>query len=100
MILKLDVSDVEFMVTKDPAPKLDHDGEQRTDPDGRLKWVTQVVATDSSGGEILMINTSGDAPKVEMGDFVTPVGLQAQPWTGSHGKHGISYLAREILHGH
>lgn len=96
MILNIDTRGKEFVVTKDPSPKLDNNGVQRVDKrDGAPTWSTEVVVTDDSGGEILKINTSGGQPDVERGDEVLPIGLEAIPWT-TNGRSGVAYRAERI----
>ncbi len=55
MRLGIDTSGVQFTVTTNTAQKLDQNGKQKIDRDGRPMWTTQVMALDETGGEILAI---------------------------------------------
>ena len=95
MKLRIDTSRVQFSVTLNPAPKNDQNGKQKFTRDGLPMWQTQLQALDETGGEIVMVTTSGVKPDVTTGMFVTPVGLEAVPWN-TNGKHGVVYRASEL----
>jgi hypothetical protein len=96
MILNIDTAGKEFVVTREPQPKLDQAGVQRGEKNtGDPMWSTEVVVTDESGGEILKITTVGSKPDVVRGDEIIPVTLTAIPWT-SNGRSGIAYRAEAI----
>lgn len=96
MILNLDVTNKEFVVTKDPSAKVDQSGNQRVNKaTGEPRWVTEVVVTDISGGEIININTVGSMPDVQVGDELEVTDLVAVPWA-SNGRTGIAYQAAAI----
>lgn len=96
MELNIDVTGKEFIVTRDPSPKLDQNQEQRTDKaTGLPTWSTQVCVTDNSGGEIINISTAGSRPEVFKGDDVDVTRLVAIAWV-TNGRSGISYKAEQI----
>lgn len=95
VILNVDVTDKEFVVTKAPLPKTDNEGNQRTSKDQLPLWSTQLVVTDPDGGSIINVSTEGDRPDVEVRDEVDVHGLIAFPWF-SNGKSGVAYRAESI----
>jgi hypothetical protein len=98
MKLKIDTTDVAFMVTGAPEPK-EYDGKQQTDKEtGALKWVTQLLALeqgDNGKGEIIRVVTAGEKPKLSQTQQVTVVDLEAMPWN-QNGKNGVAYRAAVI----
>lgn len=99
MILNIDVSGKEFVVTKAPEAKTSNDGVHRTDKVGGLPlWQTELVVTDESGGEIIRVTTVGlNAPDVERGEDVDMIRLIAIPWF-TNGRSGVAYRADGIVH--
>lgn len=96
MILNIDVTDKDFVVTRAPQPKYDQQGRARTDKaTGKSLWGTQVVVTDESGGEVITINSSGPRPNVDVGDVVEVLHLVALPWA-SGGRSGVAYRVDDI----
>jgi hypothetical protein len=95
MRLSIDTSGVQCQVTKNPEKKLDQNGQQKIDREGRPMWTTQVLALDETGGEVLAISVAGAMPTVTVGQVVKPVGLEAIPWN-NNGKHGVAYRAIEL----
>lgn len=96
MILTIDVTGKEFVVTRVPSPKMDSQGEQRLDRESGLPlWTVQLVVTDDDGGEIINVMVDGDRPDLEIGDTVDVVGLVAKAWA-SGGRGGISLRAEKI----
>jgi hypothetical protein len=95
--LNIDVMDKEFVVTKDPEPKLDQNGDQRiSKTTGLPLWSVQLVVTDDSGGEIIKVNVDQmKAPDVRKGDIVEVVKLVALPWT-TNGRSGVAFRADDI----
>ena len=80
MRLLVDVSRVKFTVTKAVDKKTDQHGNQKNDRHtGEPLWSTQVMALDETGGEMLTITTAGQPPKVNVGQDVVPVELEAIP---------------------
>lgn len=97
MNLNIDTTDKEFVVTKAPSAKLGNDNVQRTDKDSGLpQWITQVVVTDPSGGEIINITTDGEMPDLAVGDIIEPTHLVAIPWY-TNGRAGVAYRARHLV---
>ena len=97
MKLLLDTSRTTFTVTREVEPKVDRDtGAQRMDRTTKaLLWVVQVMALDATGGEMLTITVAGDAPKVNVGQAVNPVELEAIPWAQG-GRNGVAFRATSI----
>lgn len=95
MRLTIDTSGVSCQVTKNSEQKLDQNGKQKNDREGRPMWTTQVMALDETGGEVLNITVAGVQPQVTVGQIVKPVGLEAIPWM-NNGKHGVAYRAVEL----
>jgi len=95
MRLGIDTSAVQFTVTKNTEQKLDMNGKQKNDRDGRPMWTTQVMALDETGGEMLSITVAGTTPSATVGQVVKPVGLEAIPWN-NNGKHGVAFRAVEL----
>ena len=95
MRLSIDTSGVSCQVTRNPEQKLDQNGKQKVDREGRPMWTTQVMALDETGGEVLAISVAGAVPQVTVGQVVKPVGLEAIPWN-NNGKHGVAFRAVEL----
>jgi hypothetical protein len=95
MILKIDTTDKDFIVTRRPTEKRDHAGQPRKSKDGETQWVTQVVVTDESGGEIISVNTNGRPGDLDVGDPVEVSGLVAIPWN-ANSRNGVAYRATSI----
>ncbi len=95
MRLSIDTSGVQYQVTKNPEPKLDMNGKQKIDREGRPMTTTQVMALDETGGEVIAIAVAGVMPTVTVGQVVKPVGLEAIPWN-NNGKHGVAFRAVEL----
>src|SRR5256885_9463087 len=96
MKLYVDTSNMKFMVTKDPEPRLDDKGAQRTERNtNRLMWQTQIFIKHDEGGEVLLVNTVGDKPVVTDGDSVIVEKLEAIPWAQKE-RSGISWRAASI----
>jgi hypothetical protein len=81
MRLLVDTLQVRFTVSKPPEEKKDLDGKQRSDRrTGELLYTVQLVAFDSTGGEVITVTVAGSPPKVTVGQDVFPVELEAIPW--------------------
>jgi hypothetical protein len=91
----IDTTGVQCQVTRNPEQKLDQNGKQKIDREGRPMWTTQVIALDTTGGEVLAITVAGAVPTVTVGQVVKPVGLEAIPWN-NNGKHGVAFRASEL----
>lgn len=101
----LDVSGVQFQVTRRPAPKLAslRSGTQKVDPrTGLPLWTTQVTALDETGAEVIeVVNASQAAPEVTVGQLVVPVELEMRPWSNKDKesgevRSGTAYRAAEL----
>jgi hypothetical protein len=95
MILTIDTADKDFIVTKRPTEKLDHLGQPRKNKNGEIQWLTQVVVTDESGGEVISVSTDGRPGDLDVGDPVEVSGLVAIPWN-ANSRNGVAYRATSI----
>jgi hypothetical protein len=96
MRLLVDIARVTFTVTKAVEEKRDQNKMQKTDrTTGEPLWTTQVMALDESGGDMLTITTAGTPPKVNVGQTVHPVELEAIPWA-TNGRNGVAYRASSL----
>jgi hypothetical protein len=94
--LYVDTSGKQVTVSKDPAPKNDQNGSQRSEKGtGRPMWATQVFVLDETGGEVLTITTAGEKPNVTVGQLVSVSGLEAIPWA-TNGRNGVAFRATEL----
>ncbi len=92
----INTSQVTFTVTRPVCEKTDQNGRQKTDRNtGEPLWSTQVMALDETGGEMITITTAGQPPKVNVGQQVTPVELEAIPWA-TNGRSGVAYKAKSL----
>ena len=93
MKLYVDTKGKQVTVSKDPEPKKDQNGNQRSDKGtGRLMWATQVFVLDENGGEVITITTAGEKPSVKVGELVTVEMLEAIPWA-TNGRNGVAFRA-------
>ena len=93
MKLYVDTQSKQVQVTKDPEPKNDQNGNQRSEKNtGRLMWSTQVFVLDETGGEIITITTAGEKPSVMVGQLVAVEQLEASPWA-TNGRNGVAFRA-------
>lgn len=96
MKLYVDLSGKQVTVSREPEPKNDQNGNQRSEKGtGRLMWSTQVFVLDESGGEVITITTAGEKPGVKVGQIVVPVQLEAIPWA-TGGRNGTAFRATEL----
>ena len=96
MRLELRTENVEFVVSKAPEPKNDEHGTQKADRrTGELLFVTELVAMDDDGAEVLKVTTGGGAPKVGKRQMVTVSGLRVQHWA-MDGRSGLTFRADAI----
>lgn len=97
---KLDISNVQFQVTRASQEKKDGNGRQQYTkaPESAPMWTTQVTAIDPDdprGAEIMNITTAGMKPTVGFGALVTPVELVALPYN-TNGRSGVAFRAKEL----
>jgi hypothetical protein len=91
--LYVDTTGKQVTVSKDPEPKNDQNGNQRSEKGtGRLMWSTQVFVLDENGGEVITITTAGEKPSVKVGELVTVEQLEAIPWA-TNGRNGVAFRA-------
>jgi len=95
MQLEIKTEGVEFVVSRAPQPKNDNDGRQKTDREtGELLHVTELVAMDETGAEVIKVTTAGQ-PRVTKRQLVTVLKLVATPWT-IDGRGGVAFRAEAI----
>lgn len=97
MQLMIDTSKVTFTVGREAQPRNDQNGVQRKEKDSQLPmWTVQLVAVDARGAEVINVTWAGvTPPTVTVGQFVTPIGLQAIPWA-QNGKNGTAFRASDF----
>jgi hypothetical protein len=99
MRLLIDTSKVSFTVSRDPQAKMEQGNSpaQRRDRNtGFPLWTVQLVAMEADGAEVINVTVAGEQPpKVNAGQLVTPVELQAIPWA-QNGKNGTAFRASEL----
>ena len=96
MKLYVDTTGKQVTVSRDPEPKKDQNGAQRSDKGtGRLMWSTQVFVLDGDGGEVITITTAGEVPNVKVGQLVSVSQLEAIPWA-TNGRNGVAFRAAEL----
>jgi hypothetical protein len=96
MKLYVDTTGKQVTVSKDPEPKADQNGNQKSEKNtGRLMWSTQVFVLDENGGEVITITTAGEKPSVKVGQPVTVAQLEAIPWA-TNGRNGVAFRAVEL----
>ena len=96
MQLEIRTEGVEFVVSRAPQPKNDNDGRQKTDREtGELLHVTELVAMDETGAEVIKVTTAGQ-PRVTKRQPVTVVKLVATPWN-IDGRGGVAFRADAIV---
>ena len=97
MKLYIDMAGKQVQVTRDPEPKKDQNGNQKSERDtGRPMWSTQVCVLDETGGDVITITTAGVKPEVTVGQIVSPLRLEAMPWA-TNGKNGVAFRATELV---
>jgi hypothetical protein len=96
MKLLVDTMTKQVTVSRDPEPKNDQNGTQKSEKGtGRLMWSTQVFVLDENGGEVITITTAGEKPNVKVGQPVTVSQLEAIPWA-TNGRNGVAFRAVEL----
>ncbi len=95
MQLEIRTEGVDFVVSRAPLPKNDNDGRQKTDREtGELLHVTELVAMDETGAEVIKVTTAGQ-PRIAKRQLVTVVKLVATPWN-IDGRGGVAFRADAI----
>jgi hypothetical protein len=95
MQLEIKTEGVDFVVSRAPQPKNDNDGRQKTDREtGELLHVTELVAMDETGAEVIKVTTAG-APRITKRQLVTVLKLVATPWN-IDGRGGVAFRAEAI----
>ncbi len=93
MKLYVDTQGKQVTVSRDPEPKNDQNGNQRSEKGtGRLMWSTQVFVLDETGGEVITITTAGEKPSVTVGQIIAVEQLEAIPWA-TNGRNGVAFRA-------
>jgi hypothetical protein len=96
MRLEIRTEGVEFVVSRAPEPKNEQDGRQKADRrTGELLYVTELVAMDDAGAEVIKVTTAG-APKVGKRQLVQVAELVAVPWV-IEGRGGVTFRAESIV---
>jgi len=95
MRLEIRTEGVEFVVSRAPEPKNDEGGRQKADRrTGELLYVTELVAMDDAGVEVIKVTTAG-VPKVGKRQLVRVAGLVAVPWV-IDGRGGVTFRAESL----
>jgi hypothetical protein len=96
MKLRIDTAGVSFVCTRAPEQRLAFDtGQPRMDRETGLPlWQVQLMALDSSGGDVIAVTVAGD-PNVTVGQPAQVDGLVALPWS-QEGRSGIAFRADAI----
>ncbi len=78
-----------------PLPKNDNDGRQKADREtGAPLHVTELVAMDDTGAEVIKVTTAGE-PRVVKRQLVSVARLVATPWN-IDGRGGVAFRADGI----
>ena len=95
MQLEIKNQGVDFVVSRSPQSKNDNDGRRKTDREtGEPLHVTELVAMDDTGAEVIKVTTAGE-PRVVKRQLVTVVKLVATPWN-IDGRGGVAFRADAI----
>lgn len=96
MKLRIATSEVAFICTRAPEPRIAFDsGQPRVDREtGQPLWQVQLMALDASGGDVIAVTVAGD-PNLMVGQPVQVDGLVALPWS-QDGRSGIAFRAEAI----
>jgi hypothetical protein len=98
MRLLLDMAGKETKVSLAPEPRMDPTtGKQRVERGtDKPQWSVQVIVDSDDGAEVIRVTVAGEKPKVDKGQQVRLVGLEAIPWR-QNDRHGVAYRAEQIL---
>ena len=96
MKLRIDTAGVSFVCTRAPEQRIAFDsGQPKVDRETGLPlWQVQLMALDSSGGDVIAVTVAGD-PNVTVGQPVQVDSLVALPWN-QEGRSGIAFRADAI----
>lgn len=107
MRLYQDITRGQYMVTREAQPKL-RDRRTRTQKvdaeTGLSMWSTELTALlpPPDGAAVFECTTLGEsAPELSVGEYVSPIGLEAMPWstkdkeTGET-RTGVAFRAKEL----
>ncbi len=96
MKLRIDTSGTSFVCTRTPEPRTAFDtGQPKIDhATGLPLWAAQLMALDSSGGEVIAVTVAGD-PKLTVGQPVQVDGLVALPWSQAE-RSGVAFRAEAL----
>ena len=93
MKLYVDTTRKQVTASRDPEPKNDQNGQQKSEKNtGRPMWSTQVFVLDETGGEVITITTAGEKPNVKVGELIAVEQLEAIPWA-TNGRNGVAFRA-------
>jgi hypothetical protein len=82
MQLKVNTEGVEFVVSRPPQPKNDNDGRQKTDREtDELLHVTELVAMDDTGAEVIKVTTAGQTRVDPTGPAAPDGRCAGSPWS-------------------
>ena len=96
MQLEIKTEGVDFVVSRTPQPKNDNDGRQKSDREtGAPLHVTELVAMDDTGAEVIKVTTAGE-PRVVKRQLVTVARPVATPWN-IDGRGGVAFRADGIV---
>jgi hypothetical protein len=96
MKLRIATDGVSFICTRSAEQRIAFDtGQPKVDRETGLPlWQIQLMALDSSGGDVIAVTVAGD-PNVTVGQPVQVDGLVALPWS-QDGRSGTAFRADAI----
>ena len=96
MKLKVDVSELRFLVAVPPAPVMDFETKRpKADESGEPLYNVQLVALGEGNAEILAIKFAGQPGLLTQGAPVKVMGLVATPWSMGD-RSGVSFKAASV----
>ena len=95
MKLKIDTSDLTFLLVTTPAPVRDFDSGQAKREDGVPLFSVRLVAMGSGEAEIINVKVPGEPVGLVPGQAVVLMELTAQPWSIGE-KSGVAFRALGI----
>ena len=96
MKLRIDTGGVSFVCTRALEQRIAFDtGQPKLDRETGLPlWQVQVMALDSTGGDVITVTVAGD-PNITVGQPVHIEGLVALPWS-QDSRSGVAFRAEAI----